>query len=77
MNKLIARRDRAILIIKQKGSCDGLYCNSCPFYYANEEGKFDCLVSTPDIDRVPIFIQYLVSILGEQEAKEILVEELI
>lgn len=77
MNKTIARRNRAILIIKQKGSCGRLPCEECPFYYIDGKSKFNCSINTSPINRIPIFIQYLVSMLGEQKAKELLVEELI
>lgn len=75
----------ALRIIKQEGDCQGMTCTGCPFFY-NDPTKpiacrptppFNCAINQPNSERVPIFIQYLIDTLGEQTAKELLLEELI
>jgi hypothetical protein len=50
-------------------------CTGCPFFYNDPTNN--CAINQPNSERVPVFIQYLVDTLGEQKAKELLVEVLI
>jgi len=80
---MMTAQDVALYIIKHNGSCVGRRCAGCPFYYNDPTAPIKkyttqyCASDKSDKERISVFIQHLVNILGEQATKELLVEELI
>ena len=75
-------KEMALIIVQQRGNCGNISCTDCPFFRgANAPIKkysiIPCAIDLPNTLRVPIFIQYLMDVYGEQYIKELLVEELV
>ena len=85
MNKTIGYINTAVQLIKVKGECSLINCKSCPLNVSNREcfpeltyGGCPSIVSTIECKtKIERAYLYLIRTLGEQETKELVVEELI